>query len=115
MEDQIGALGLVLNALELFTTRYMDAAVNQLRADGFDIRDTDQTLRTDCAKDRNGVPAIRMPDAAAHHGCGGQPRHLAEAVVAVLRRDALTGPSARPGTSRLSRRRSALVTFRLAH
>ncbi|MCW2643025.1 MAG: hypothetical protein JWP76_5331 [Dactylosporangium sp.] len=26
MEDQIGALGLVLNALVLFSTRYMDAA-----------------------------------------------------------------------------------------
>ncbi|GAA0700707.1 hypothetical protein GCM10009548_87080 [Streptomyces malaysiensis subsp. malaysiensis] len=28
-------------ALVLFTTRYMDAAVNQLRADGFDVRDED--------------------------------------------------------------------------
>jgi TnpA family transposase len=41
MEDQIGALGLVLNAVVLFNTRYMDAAVNQLRADGFDVRDED--------------------------------------------------------------------------
>ena len=41
MEDQIGALGLVLNALVLFNTRYMDAAVGQLRADGFDVRDED--------------------------------------------------------------------------
>ncbi|KUL48527.1 transposase [Streptomyces violaceusniger] len=41
MEDQIGALGLVLNALVLFNTRYMDAAVKQLRADGFDVRDED--------------------------------------------------------------------------
>jgi hypothetical protein len=41
MEDQIGALGLVLNALVLFNTRYMDAAVAQLRADGFDVRDED--------------------------------------------------------------------------
>ncbi|WP_405755686.1 transposase [Streptomyces sp. NBC_01411] len=39
MEDQIGALGLVLNALVLFNTRYMDAAVQQLREDGFDVRD----------------------------------------------------------------------------
>ncbi|MFF4648283.1 Tn3 family transposase [Streptomyces sp. NPDC001389] len=43
MEDQIGALGLVLNALVLFNTRYMDAAVTQLRADGFDVRDEDIT------------------------------------------------------------------------
>ncbi|GAA3791835.1 hypothetical protein GCM10023083_29200 [Streptomyces phyllanthi] len=41
MEDQIGALGLVLNALVLFNTRYMDAALTQLRADGFDVRDED--------------------------------------------------------------------------
>lgn len=41
MEDQIGALGLVLNALVLFTTRYMDAAVTQLRADGFNVREED--------------------------------------------------------------------------
>ena len=40
-EDQIGALGLVLNALVLFNTRYMDAVVNQLRAEGFDVRDED--------------------------------------------------------------------------
>ncbi|CAG6393616.1 hypothetical protein SCOCK_210056 [Actinacidiphila cocklensis] len=41
MEDQIGALGLVLNALVLFNTRYLDAAVTQLRADGFEVRDED--------------------------------------------------------------------------
>ena len=41
MEDQLGALGLVLNAVVLFNTRYMDTAVNQLRADGFDVRDED--------------------------------------------------------------------------
>ncbi|MFC7884762.1 Tn3 family transposase [Streptomyces sp. NPDC057376] len=31
-EDQLGALGLVLNAAVLWTTRYLDAAVDQLRA-----------------------------------------------------------------------------------
>nr|WP_231509835.1 transposase [Streptosporangium roseum] len=31
-EDQLGALGLVPNAVVLWTTRYMDAAVDQLRA-----------------------------------------------------------------------------------
>ena len=29
----------MLNALVLFTTRYLDAAITQLRADGFDVRD----------------------------------------------------------------------------
>jgi TnpA family transposase len=37
MEDQTGVLGLVLNAPVLFNTRSMDAAVSQLRADGFDV------------------------------------------------------------------------------
>lgn len=41
MEDQIAALGVVLNALVLFNTRYMDAAVNRLHAAGFDVRDED--------------------------------------------------------------------------
>ncbi|MEV5707992.1 Tn3 family transposase [Actinoallomurus sp. NPDC052274] len=41
MEDQIGALGLVLNALVLFNTRYMDAAVAKLRAEGFEVRQED--------------------------------------------------------------------------
>jgi TnpA family transposase len=39
--DSLYVLDLVLNAMVLFTTRYMDAAVTQLRADGFDVRDED--------------------------------------------------------------------------
>ncbi|GAB3002398.1 Tn3-like element Tn3 family transposase [Streptomyces pseudoechinosporeus] len=38
MEDQ---LGLVLNAVVLWTTRYIDAAVAQLRTEGHEIRDED--------------------------------------------------------------------------
>ncbi|MQY37095.1 hypothetical protein SRB17_50990 [Streptomyces sp. RB17] len=34
MEDQLGALGLVLNAIVLWTTKYIDAAVEKLRARG---------------------------------------------------------------------------------
>jgi TnpA family transposase len=41
MEDQLGSLGLVLNALVLFTTRYLDAAITRLRADGHEVRDED--------------------------------------------------------------------------
>ena len=41
MEDQLGSLGLVLNAVVLWTTRYLDAAVAQLRAEGHEIRDED--------------------------------------------------------------------------
>lgn len=39
-EDQLGTLGLVLNAV-VRTTRYLDAAVEQLRADGHEISDED--------------------------------------------------------------------------
>ncbi len=39
-EDQLGALGLVLNAVVLWTTKYI-AAVAQLRAEGHEIRDED--------------------------------------------------------------------------
>ncbi|MDO8606214.1 MAG: Tn3 family transposase [Phaeospirillum sp.] len=40
-EDQLGALGLVVNAIILWNTIYMDAAIDQLRAEGFDVRDED--------------------------------------------------------------------------
>ena len=38
-EDQLGSFGLVVNAIILWNTIYMDAALNQLRAEGFDVRD----------------------------------------------------------------------------
>lgn len=40
-EDQLGALGLVLNAVVLWNTRYTDAAVAVLRAEGHPVRDED--------------------------------------------------------------------------
>ena len=40
-EDQLGALGLVVNAIVLWNTRYQDAALNQLLRGGFDVRDED--------------------------------------------------------------------------
>lgn len=41
MEDQLGALGLVLNAIVLWTTKYIDAAVAQMKAEGHEIREED--------------------------------------------------------------------------
>jgi TnpA family transposase len=41
MEDQLGSLGLVLNACVLWTTTYLDAALEQLRAQGYPVRDED--------------------------------------------------------------------------
>ena len=40
-EDQLGALGIVVNIVVLWNTIYMDAALNQLRAEGFDVRPED--------------------------------------------------------------------------
>ena len=40
-EDQLGALGLVVNVIVLWNTIYMDAALDQLRAEGFDVRPED--------------------------------------------------------------------------
>lgn len=40
-ENQLGTLGLVLNAVVLWNTRYLDAAVEQLRASGHEVRDED--------------------------------------------------------------------------
>jgi len=42
-EDQLGALGLVLNALILWNTRYMDAALSHLRASGQEIKPEDES------------------------------------------------------------------------
>nr|WP_259471610.1 transposase [Streptomyces shenzhenensis] len=39
--DQLGALGLVLNAIVLRTRKYIDAAVAQLQAEGHETRDED--------------------------------------------------------------------------
>jgi TnpA family transposase len=41
LENQLGALGLVLNCVVLWTTVYLDAAVRQLRAQGCPVRDED--------------------------------------------------------------------------
>jgi hypothetical protein len=40
-KDQLGALGLVVNAICLWNTRYMDLALGSLRAEGYEIADED--------------------------------------------------------------------------
>jgi len=40
-EDQLGALGIVLNAATLWNTRYLDAAVEELRRRGHRVREED--------------------------------------------------------------------------
>lgn len=41
MEDQLGALGLILNCVVLWNTRYMNAALEALRAQGYPVLDED--------------------------------------------------------------------------
>jgi TnpA family transposase len=41
LENQLGSLGLVLNCVTLWTTLYLDAAVRQLRNQGYPVRDED--------------------------------------------------------------------------
>ena len=41
LENQLGALGLVLNCVVLWTTVYLDAAVRQLRAQGYPVLEED--------------------------------------------------------------------------
>jgi hypothetical protein len=41
MEDQLGALGLVLNCITLWNTVYLDAALARLRADGYPVAGED--------------------------------------------------------------------------
>lgn len=41
MEDQLGALGLVLNAITLWNTVYLDAALDTLRAQGYPVLESD--------------------------------------------------------------------------
>jgi hypothetical protein len=41
MEDQLGALGLVVNVMVLWTTLYMDRALSQLQALGAAVNDED--------------------------------------------------------------------------
>lgn len=41
MEDQLGALGLILNCVTLWNTVYLNAALEQLRSGGYPIVDDD--------------------------------------------------------------------------
>jgi TnpA family transposase len=41
LENQLGVLGLVLNCVTLWTTVYLDAAVRQLKAQGYPVRNED--------------------------------------------------------------------------
>ena len=65
-EDQLGALGLVVNVIVLWNTIYMDAALAQLRREGHAIRDDDVARLSPFAHDyinMLGRYSFAVPDA----------------------------------------------------
>ncbi|MHB1304568.1 MAG: Tn3 family transposase [Acidiphilium sp.] len=67
-EDQLSALGLVVNVIVLWNTIYMDAALNQLRAEGYDVRDEDLARLSPLGFDHInmlGRYAFTLPDTVA--------------------------------------------------
>lgn len=67
---RVGAPGLVLNALVLFTTRYMDDAANQLRSDGFDVRDEDMARLSPFARHHSNMAGpLLLPAARSARRC----------------------------------------------
>jgi TnpA family transposase len=67
-EDQLGALGLVLNMIVLWNTIYIEAALNQLRTEGYPVKDED-AHRLSPLQHENinmlGRYSFSMPDAVA--------------------------------------------------
>jgi Tn3 transposase DDE domain len=63
MEDQLGALGLVLNCIALWDTRYMNAALDELRAEGRTV------LYTDVARLSPFVPITSTSSASTRSCC----------------------------------------------
>jgi TnpA family transposase len=65
-EDQLGALGLVVNIIILWNTLYMDAILAQLRQEGFLVRDEDEARLSPLAHDHInmlGRYSFAVPDA----------------------------------------------------
>lgn len=65
MKDQLGALGLVLNCVTLWNTVYMDAALDQLRAEDYPVREEDVVHLSAFARTHinvHGHYSFRLPD-----------------------------------------------------
>jgi hypothetical protein len=65
-EDQLGALGLVVNAIALFNTRYMDRAVNYVRDHGRTLDDRELGYLSPLVREhieRHGRYSFTLPDA----------------------------------------------------
>ncbi len=67
LENQLGALGLVLNCVVLWTTVYLDAAVRQLRAQDYPVREEDMARLSPFVSSHLGVHgtySFTLPDLA---------------------------------------------------
>ncbi|MEV0405330.1 Tn3 family transposase [Actinoallomurus sp. NPDC050550] len=67
LENQLGVLGLVLNCVVLWTTVYLDAAVRQLKAHGYPVRDEDMARLSPFVRKHLGVHGaynFLLPDLA---------------------------------------------------
>ena len=68
-EDQLGALGLVVNIIVLWNTIYMDAALAQLRKEGYPVRDEDVARLSPFVHERHinllGRYSFAVPEAVA--------------------------------------------------
>ena len=51
-EDQLGALGLVTNAVVLWNTIYMQAALDHMRQESMEIREEDEARLSPCFRNR---------------------------------------------------------------
>jgi len=70
-EDQLGALGLVVNMIVLWNTIYIEAALEQLRTEGFEVRDEDVARLSPLIHDHInmlGRYSFAMPDIVARGG-----------------------------------------------
>jgi len=68
MEDQLGALGLVVNVMVLWTTLYMDRALGQLRSHGATVNDEDVARLAPLGTNHINVPGryhFSLPEAIA--------------------------------------------------
>ncbi|KXF55431.1 transposase [Rhodococcus sp. SC4] len=70
MEDQLSALGLVLNCVVLWNTIYLDRALDQLRAQGYPVLDADVARLSAFIRDHIGIDghyAFHLPDLGGTH------------------------------------------------
>jgi TnpA family transposase len=70
MEDQLSALGLVLNCVVLWNTVYSNRAVEQLRAQEYPVLDTDEAKLSAFIREHIGIDghyAFHLPDLGGNH------------------------------------------------